>query len=140
MKKIILAIIAFTFLLLGCSDASDSASTTTNEIQLTEFKDRDLKSPNSILNSIDEVSYLIDYISFYKIEDPVVVKISEGYKKSIKSIKLELNNAKNKSLIGDVYHIDFDINNYSRTSTITLTAFIHDYASEVSEGLIEQAS
>ena len=141
MKRILIILLISIFMLTSCSsDDSNTKEPTVADsinIELTEFEATELKSPNNIISSNEELSYLIDYISFYKLKGPIYIKISDSYKKDIKNIKLELSRAVEGSSIGDIYHIDFDINNYSRHGIIMLTPFIRELAKVKSEGNLE---
>ena len=131
LKKLLIFILTSILFISACSNEVIIRS---DDIKLSEFKNRELKSPKNIVSSIDDLSYLMDYMTFYKLEEPITIKIDDEFKNSIYNIKLILNEAKEKSLISDVFHIDYDINKYKSLSIITLRLYKTEVATIKSEG------
>ena len=132
MKKLLaLSSLLFISSIVSCNKPIEN---TKDEIKLTELPETDLKRPKQILENTEDLIYAIDYLSFYKIDEPVTLKISDSYASTVGNIKFEFSKALEKSYIGDVFLTELDQSKFKSDKIITLKTNPKDFATEATIG------
>ena len=138
MKKINFVLLPLVLIsLIGCNNVSPtttSESIDSSTIKITKFEERELPSPRTLIRNKEDLIYVLDYMSFYKLTNKVTLKIAEEYKDQVSNIKLEFNEAKEESLISDVFHIALDHSLYKDQGMISLELYSTVISTDMSSG------
>ena len=135
MKKSLLLIVPCLLSLISCNEVSSNISSSEEiSIELTDLPETDLRRPKKEIDSLEELTYALDYLTFYEIRGKVTFKIAYTYFNTIKRMKFEFSKARENSTIGDLFLIELDETEFKDNHIISLEVYPKDFSYEKSKG------